>query len=91
MTIGGQTEKVFKGSVLFCSADTPAPAFMGGFKQSVSAYRLCRHCMATKNEWKHQFREEEFVLRDEDSHDHQIIVISEPNVRKQVTAFWKKR
>lgn len=55
--------KNFKGSLLFCACDTPAAALLGGFKESVSAYRLCRTCMVTMNEWKDGFREENFILR----------------------------
>ncbi|XP_011688405.1 PREDICTED: uncharacterized protein LOC105450321 [Wasmannia auropunctata] len=34
-------DTIFKGSLLFCCADTPAAALMRGFKESVSAHRLC--------------------------------------------------
>jgi len=44
VNVGG-VEKVYKGSLLFVAGDTPASAFMSGFKESVSAYRLCRTCM----------------------------------------------
>ena len=32
------------------SADNPASASLGGFKQSASAYRFCRHCMGVSEE-----------------------------------------
>ena len=46
------------GSLLFCAGGTPAAAMLGGFKQSVSAYRLRRSCMV--QEWQNHFRESDF-------------------------------
>ncbi len=37
----------FKGTVSIVSADNPASASLGGFKQSGSAFRFCRHCSGT--------------------------------------------
>ncbi len=37
----------FRGTVSVISADNPASACLGGFKQSASAFRYCRHCMGT--------------------------------------------
>lgn len=51
VNLGAET-KNFKGSLLFCAGDTPAAAFLGGFKESVSAYRFCRSCLATSEEYK---------------------------------------
>ena len=31
------------GSILFCVGDTPASAKLGGFQESVSAFRPCLH------------------------------------------------
>lgn len=39
--------RYFRGSVSIVSADNPASAALGGFKQSASAFRFCRHCMGT--------------------------------------------
>lgn len=79
----------FKGSLLFCGCDTPAAALLGGFKQSVSAYRLCRTCMVMNKEWKDKFREDEFVLRNKIDHNFHMEIITDPitNVAKQ---FWQK-
>jgi len=40
----------FQGTITVVSADNPASAYLGGFKQSASAFRFCRHCMGIKEE-----------------------------------------
>ena len=42
----------YYGSLGLVSADNPASCAMGGFKESSSAYRHCRHCLGTKTEIK---------------------------------------
>ena len=37
----------FRGTVSIVSADNPASAALGGFKESASAFRFCRHCLGT--------------------------------------------
>ena len=37
----------FHGTITIVSADNPASALLGGFKQSASAFRYCRHCSGT--------------------------------------------
>ena len=32
------------------SADNPASSSLGGFKESVSAFRYCRHCTGTEDD-----------------------------------------
>lgn len=91
VNIRHQGEKVFKESLLFCAGDTPASALLGGFKESVSAHRLCRQCMTTKHEWRNNFAQQNFVLRDAKSHAEHIAAVSEPNLLKNVADFWKKR
>lgn len=44
----------FQGTITVVSADNPASAYMGGFKQSATAFRFCRHCMGTKEEIESQ-------------------------------------
>lgn len=39
-----------RGTVTIVSADNPASALLGGFKQSASAFRYCRHCTGTDEE-----------------------------------------
>ena len=40
----------FRGTVTIVSADNPASTLMGGFKQSASAFRPCRHCMGSEQD-----------------------------------------
>ena len=44
-------QKVF-GSLAVVIADNPASCAIGGFKESSSAYRPCRHCLGTAEEIK---------------------------------------
>ena len=84
-------EKVFKGSLLFVAGDTPASALMGGFKESVSAYRPCRTCMTTNEEWRYSFLERDFVLRNKNDHEDHVTAVTEPGLTKQILQFWKRR
>ena len=38
---------VLYGTITTISADNSASCALGGFKESTSAYRVCRQCMAT--------------------------------------------
>lgn len=38
------------GTITAISADNIGSLLLGGFKESCSALKLCRHCMATKEE-----------------------------------------
>ena len=38
------------GTLVLVSADNPASSALGGFKESMSALRYCRHCKATNEE-----------------------------------------
>jgi len=49
MTILGQ-ERIVYGTIAVASADNLASLALGGFKESCSATKMCRHCMATKGE-----------------------------------------
>ena len=40
----------FRGTVTVVSADNPASALLGGYKQSASAFRFCRHCLGTEQD-----------------------------------------
>jgi len=82
--------KNFKGFLLFCSGDTPAASVLGGFKASVSAYRLCRSCMTTKNEWKTSFRDNNFQPRNEAIHQNHLQTVTDPTLTKDAITFWQK-
>jgi len=89
INVRGET-KNFKSSLLFCACDTPAAALLGGFKESTSAYRLCRTCMVTTKEWKDKFREDDFVLRNKANHKLHIEAVIDPTITKAARTFWQK-
>ena len=41
--------KVIYGTLCLILADNLGSLVLGGFKESCSAFRCCRHCMATQN------------------------------------------
>lgn len=44
--------KTYYGTIAVVSANNPASNALGGFKESVAAYRYCRQCMASAQEAK---------------------------------------
>lgn len=70
VSINGE-DKVYKGSLLLVSADTPAAALVGGFKRSVSASKPCRRCLTSDVRWRSFHREADFTVRNMETHlDH---------------------
>ena len=76
--------QVIKGTLAVVSADNLGSLLLGGFKESCTSYRMCRQCMATKEDsetmvslkidyvlllLRMQFTEKEFELRDKTSHE----------------------
>ena len=55
--------RLFYGTLCVVSADNPASCSLGGFKESVSAFRACRQCLASKTEMKVEFRPRHFNIR----------------------------
>lgn len=51
VTIKG-TETTIYGTIATVCADNPGSTALGGFKESGSAHRLCRHCLITNDELK---------------------------------------
>ena len=47
--MNGKKETCY-GTIAVVSADNLGSLLLGGFKESCSAIRMCRHCMATKEE-----------------------------------------
>ena len=45
--VHGQSE-VIKGTLAVVSADNLGSLLLGGFKESCTSFRMCRHCMSTK-------------------------------------------
>lgn len=62
----------FYGALCAVSADNPASAACGRFKESAAAYRFCRHCMATSTDSSTKFKEQEFELRSADLHEQHL-------------------
>ncbi len=61
--------EVWKGALLAFLADNLAAHEVGGFKESFSfARRICRSCLTDKQKSQTHFREDEFVIRDHESH-----------------------
>ncbi|XP_028418114.1 uncharacterized protein LOC114543241 [Dendronephthya gigantea] len=66
------TEQNFCGSIVYTSADNLGAQQLGGFKESCSAHRPCRYCLATAEEMKSKFHEKDFVLRTKEDYKDQI-------------------
>lgn len=49
MTICGNPRVVY-GTLAVVSADNLGSLALGGFKESCSAMKMCRHCMASKED-----------------------------------------
>ena len=47
--IRGEPQKLY-GALTIVSADNLGSLALGGFKESCTALKMCRHCMATKEE-----------------------------------------
>jgi hypothetical protein len=75
MEIGGREINV-KGDLISVLCDTPAAALIGGFKESVQAYKLCRMCHANKDSYTTTFREEDFQMRSMQSYIEECKIIS---------------
>ena len=69
------TLKVFCGTVAAVSADNLGSLALGGFKESCSALRFCRHCMTTHEDSKKMFLENQFTLWDKDTHTEHLAKI----------------
>ena len=62
----------YYGALIAFLADTQAAHKVGGFKGSVSfAHRICRSCMATRDDTPSQFDESQFELRSPQQHEMQ--------------------
>ncbi|XP_011697939.1 PREDICTED: uncharacterized protein LOC105455927 isoform X2 [Wasmannia auropunctata] len=69
--------------------DTPASAFLGGFKMSVSADKPCRRCMTNQDRWKRFFTEKAFTLRNMESHLNHLEIIEGPEMLQTTREYWK--
>ena len=48
-SVNGERKNLY-GTIAAVSADNLGSLLLGGFKESCTAYKLCRHCMATKED-----------------------------------------
>ena len=65
-------DEVWKGALLAFLADNLAAHELGGFKESFSfARRFCRSCLTAKQYSQNHFREEQFTIRDRNTHAQQ--------------------
>ena len=65
-------EMKYHGALVAFLADTQAAHKVGGFKGSAAfAHRICRSCMATKDDIQSSFYEELFTLRTPEQHEQQ--------------------
>ena len=55
MTVHGNKEQIY-GTVAVVSADNLGSLALGGFKESCSALKMCRHCLTTKPESQRMVR-----------------------------------
>ena len=88
INVNGEVKNL-KGSVIFCARDTPTSAMLGGFKESVAAYRPCRTYMTTKDEWCQNFSSDNFILRNKTDHQEHVDIVSDPSITKVAQEFWK--
>lgn len=64
------TDSTYHGALIAFLSDTQAAHKLGGFKGSMSfARRICKSCMATRNDIQSLFNEHDFELRTRESHE----------------------
>ena len=75
-----------KGALVAVCADTPAAHEIAGFKEGVwFSFRKCRHCMATFEQMQEYVFEEDFVLRNMETHILPIVVAYEMTLYRIIT------
>ena len=62
MVLDGQRRRI-RGDLIFTVCNTPAAAFLGGFKESSFAFKSCRMCTLTVQEMKQNFFSQNFNQR----------------------------
>ena len=78
LSING-TERTFRGALLSMLGDNLSCHALGGFKESFSfAFRICRTCMITREEYKHVSMSNELVLRTDTRHREHCVLINGP-------------
>eukprot|EP00112_Aurelia_sp_Birch-Aquarium-sp1_P011911 Seg250.10 transcript_id=Seg250.10/GoldUCD/mRNA.D3Y31 product="hypothetical protein" protein_id=Seg250.10/GoldUCD/D3Y31 len=65
------------GAIATISSDNLSAHSLAGFNACFSSGRVCRTCMATYNDMKTKFREDDFLMRTEEVHKYQMEMIQE--------------
>ncbi|XP_040074212.2 uncharacterized protein LOC8024264 [Ixodes scapularis] len=68
--------EVLNGSVFFVTGDNLSLHRLGGFKCSFSQGRICRHCMALRQEISRKHRPSDFAERTPTVHDHHLSLLT---------------
>jgi hypothetical protein len=87
--VGGE-ERIW-GDIILATCDTPAAAYLGGFKESSFAYKSCRMCCASANEMKTNFIQSSFVLRDMKTYLDQCTILSDASLSRANKTYWSKQ
>lgn len=66
------TEKTIHAGLATFSADNLSAHMLARFTMSFNSHRICRFCMATYDEMKKSFHEEDFVLRRFETHEYHL-------------------
>ena len=83
--------RIIEGALVMVVADTPAAAWLGGFKEGVSfAQKPCRTCNISANDLKVRFQESEFHYRTKAEHAQICESLADPNLTKKARAYWSK-
>ena len=88
MVINGERIHV-RGDLIFSVCDTPAAAFLGGFKESSFAFKSCRMCTMTGQMMKDNFFPQNFDIRDWATYEQQCDVLNDPALRRN-RGYWSK-
>lgn len=84
-------ERIFRGSLLFITADTPAAQLLAGMKEGVGgAHSPCRSCDATQETLQNSFSEADFTMRDKVTHKTQVDAVTDPTIPKETAKLRSK-
>jgi hypothetical protein len=69
-------EKILHGALVLFSADNLGAHSLFGFLESFSAKKFCRLCSGSRDECQEKFLECDFIMRDPDTHDQTVLLLS---------------